>query len=94
VSNALSSFETWLNGLRDQVAKKRISMRIRRVESGLLGDWKTVHEGASELRIDYGPGYRLYYTIRGRVIVILLCGSAKRDQARAIKLAKVLAKEI
>ena len=87
-------FENWLDGLRDRVAKKRISMRITRVESGLLGDWKTVGDGVSEMRVDYGPGYRLYYTVRGQVMVILLCGSEKRDQDRAIKLAKALAKEI
>jgi putative addiction module killer protein len=87
-------FENWLDGLRDEKAQEKIAQRIRRVESGLLGDWKTVHEGVSELRIDYGPGYRLYYTMRERVIVILLCGSTKRDQDRAIKLAKVLAKSI
>jgi putative addiction module killer protein len=87
-------FENWLDGLRDRVAKKRISMRITRVESGLLGDWKTVGDGVSEMRVDYGPGYRLFYTVRGQVMVILLCGSEKRDQDRAIKLAKALAKEI
>lgn len=87
-------FESWLDGLRDRVAKKRIAMRITRVESGLLGDWKTVGDGVSELRVDYGLGYRLYYTMRGQVMVILLCGSEKRDQDRAIKLAKALAKEI
>lgn len=87
-------FDTWLDGLRDDTAQVKIAQRIRRIETGLLGDWKTVGDGVSELRIDYGPGYRLYYTMRERVIVILLCGSTKRDQARAIKLAKVLAKEI
>lgn len=87
-------FDIWLDGLRDEKAQVKIAQRIRRIETGLLGDWKTVHDGVSELRIDYGPGYRLYYTMRERVIVILLCGSAKRDQDRAIKLAKTLAKEI
>lgn len=69
-------------------------MRIRRVETGLLGDWKTVGEGVSELRVDHGPGYRLYYTMRGDVLVILLCGSDKSDQDRAIRLAKELAKQV
>ncbi len=87
-------FEAWLDGLRDETAQVKIAQRIRRIEAGLLGDWKTVHDGVSELRIDYGPGYRLFYTMRERVIVILLCGSAKRDQERAIKLAKALAKNI
>jgi putative addiction module killer protein len=87
-------FDIWLNGLRDEMARVKIAQRIRRIETGLLGDWKTVHDGVSELRIDYGPGYRLYYTMRERVIVILLCGSTKRDQDRAVRLAKTLAKEI
>jgi putative addiction module killer protein len=87
-------FDHWLEGLRDHKAQERIAMRIRRVEAGLLGDWKTLGDGVSELRVDYGPGYRLYYTMREQVIVILLCGSAKRDQDRAIKLAKEFAKSI
>jgi putative addiction module killer protein len=87
-----AEFETWLDGLRDPVARRKVVIRLARIESGLLGDWKTVNEGVSEIRIDYGPGYRLYYTIRDQVIVILLCGSVKRDQKRAIKLAKELAK--
>jgi putative addiction module killer protein len=87
-------FESWLDGLRDRTAQKRIVMRIRRVETGLLGDWKTLSDGVSEMRVDYGPGYRLYYTMREQVIVILLCGSEKRDQDRAIKLAKALAKTV
>jgi putative addiction module killer protein len=85
-------FENWLDGLRDPMAQKRIAMRIRRIETGLLGDWKTLGDGVSEMRVDHGPGYRLYFTIREEVIVILLCGSEKRDQDRAIKLAKELAK--
>lgn len=87
-------FESWLDGLRDRMAQKRIAMRIRRIESGLLGDWKTVGDGVSELRIDHGPGYRLYYTMREQVIVILLCGSEKGDQDRVIRVAKEMAKAI
>lgn len=87
-------FENWLDGLRDRMAQKRIVMRIARIETGLLGDWKPVGDGVSELRIDHGPGYRLYYTMREQVIVILLCGSDKSDQKRAIEKAKELAKEI
>jgi putative addiction module killer protein len=87
-------FENWLEGLRDRVAQKRIAMRVTRIESGLLGDWKTVNEGVSELRVDHGPGYRIYFTLRDQVIVILLCGSDKRDQERAIKLATTLAKGV
>ncbi len=87
-------FEDWLNGLRDRMARKRVLMRIARIQSGLLGDWKSLGDGVSELRIDYGPGYRLYYTMRDQVIVILLCGSDKSDQDRAIRLAKEIAKTI
>ena len=85
-------FENWLDELRDARAQAKIAGRILRIESGLLGDWKTVGDGVSEIRIDYGPGYRLYYTIRQQVIVILLCGSAKTDQKRTMRLAKELAK--
>lgn len=87
-------FEDWLDGLRDRIARKRVLMRITKVQSGLLGDWKTIGGGVSELRIDYGPGYRLYFTMRDQVIVILLCGSDKSDQDRAIRLAKELAKDV
>jgi putative addiction module killer protein len=87
-------FEDWLDGLRDRQAQARIAMRLLRVESGLLGDWKVIGDGVSEFRIDHGPGYRLYYTMREQVIVILLCGSTKRDQGRAIKLAKELEKTV
>lgn len=83
-------FDNWIDGLRDPSAKAKIATRILRVQSGLLGDWKTVGDGVSELRVDHGPGYRLYYTLRGQTVVILLCGSTKRDQNRAIKLAKTL----
>jgi putative addiction module killer protein len=87
-------FDSWLDGLRDRMAQKRIAMRIRRAETGLLGDWKPVGDGVSEMRIDHGPGYRLYFTIRDEVIVILLCGSVKSEQAQKIRLAKSLAKEV
>ncbi len=89
-----AEFEGWLFGLRDQRAREKIATRLVRIESGLLGDRKTVGGGVSELRVDYGPGYRLYYTMREQVIVILLCGSDKRDQDRVIKLAKELAKAV
>ena len=87
-------FESWLGGLRDQRAREKIVTRLVRIESGLLGDWKPIGDGVSEMRVDYGPGYRLFYTMREGVIVILLCGSDKRDQDRAVKLAKALAKKI
>jgi putative addiction module killer protein len=76
------------------MAQKRIAMRITRLETGLLGDWKAVGDGISELRVDHGPGYRIYFTLRDQVIVILLCGSDKSDQDRTISQAKELAKGI
>jgi putative addiction module killer protein len=87
-------FETWLDGLRDERAQFRINQRLLRLQGGNPGDWKNVGDGVSEMRIDYGPGYRVYYTVRERVVYLLLCGSTKRDQDRAIKLAKQLAARI
>ena len=80
--------------MRDPRAQARIATRIVRLEAGLLGDWKPLGNGVSELRVDYGPGYRLYYTLRGRVVVILLCGSEKQDQDRTIRRAQELAKQV
>lgn len=77
-------FSEWLLGLADRDARKRILARLARVEAGNLGDCKPVREGVQELRIDYGPGYRVYLSRQGPVIVLLLCGSDKSDQARAI----------
>lgn len=90
----IAEFDRWLDGLRDKQAQARIATRLLRIEAGLLGDWKTVGGGVSEVRIDHGPGYRLYYTMREEVIVILLCGSDKRDQDKAMRLAKELAKTV
>ncbi len=88
-----ATFETWLTGLRDRQAQARINARIRRrLSLGNLGDVKPVGSGVSELRIDYGPGYRVYYAQRGKALVLILCGGDKRTQdadiKRAIKLAK------
>jgi putative addiction module killer protein len=85
-------FDEWLNGLRDQRAQFKVSQRLIRLQGGNPGDWKPVGAGVSEMRIDYGPGYRVYFAIRERVVYLLLCGSTKQDQDRAIKLAKELAK--
>jgi putative addiction module killer protein len=84
-------YDAWFSGLRDRQAKQRINIRIRRVSLGNFGDVKPVGEGVSELRIDYGPGYRVYLIQRGDVI--LLCGGDKRTQDRDITNAKRLAKE-
>lgn len=84
-------FRTWLLGLSDRRAVTRITGRIARLEIGLFGDVKPVGGGVSELRVDHGPGYRLYFVQRGRVLIILLCGGDKRSQQRDIARAKDLA---
>ena len=87
-------FASWLAGLRDERAKARIAERLHRFGAGNPGDIKSVGDGVTEMRIDYGPGYRVYYTRRGSVVVILLCGGDKRGQQRDIRRAKTLAAEI
>lgn len=87
-------FTTWFKDLRDVRAKARIDARIRRVALGNFGDVKSVGEGVSELRIDYGPGYRVYMTMRGPVLVILLLGGDKKSQKRDIRDAQQIAKEL
>lgn len=77
----------WLDGLRDSVARARIVARLDRLSAGLRGDWKSVGGGVSELRIDYGPGYRVYYAQEGDTMVLLLCGGSKRTQAKDIERA-------
>lgn len=85
-------FERWLTGLRDRKATARIKSRIDRLHLGLFGDVKPVGEGVSEMRIDYGPGYRVYFVQRGRELVILLAGGDKRTQAKDIEQAHELAR--
>jgi putative addiction module killer protein len=87
-------FDNWLKTLRDQRAQERIAQRLVRVEYGDLGDAQPVGDKVYELRIDYGPGYRLYYTRQGERILILLCGGDKSDQKRDIKRAITLAAEL
>ncbi|WP_375571234.1 type II toxin-antitoxin system RelE/ParE family toxin [Seohaeicola saemankumensis] len=86
-------FEAWIDGLKDMRAIARIEVRLRRLSLGHLGDAKSLGDGVSEMRIDYGPGYRLYFTRRGERIVILLCGGDKKRQSDDIARAKQLAKE-
>lgn len=88
------TFTAWIEGLRDRVAGKAIGQRLLRVEAGLFGDMHSIGDGVSELRIDTGPGYWVYFTRRGQTIVILLCGESKRGQERDIKRAKALAAEL
>jgi putative addiction module killer protein len=87
-------FTEWLNGLRDVNARLRVVARLRRAEGGNLGDVKAIGGGVSEMRIAYGPGYRLYFAQQGRAVVILLCGGDKSSQRSDIDKAKTLAKEI
>jgi len=88
---ASAEFEKWLSGLRDMEAKQRIAARLRRVALGNFGDAKPVGSGVSELRIPYGPGYRVYLMQRGAEVVILLCGGDKTTQQRDIERAKEIA---
>jgi putative addiction module killer protein len=80
--------------LRDRAARARITTRIRRLSLGNPGDVKPVGAGVSEMRIDYGPGYRVYFMARGDALVILLCGGDKRSQQRDIARALEVAKEV
>ncbi len=87
-------FDRWFERLRDRRAAARIQARIDRAESGNLGDCKPVGEGVSEMRIDYGPGYRLYFVRRGGEVIILLVGGGKSAQARDVETARELAKQL
>jgi putative addiction module killer protein len=87
-------FAEWLDSLRDIHARARVQARIERLAAGNPGDVKSVGEGVSELRIDYGPGYRVYFTRRGKTLVILLAGGSKRTQARDIRVALGLAAQL
>jgi putative addiction module killer protein len=86
-------FSTWLRKLRDENARARIQIRIRRLSLGNFGDVKPAGDGVSELRIDYGPGYRVYFQQIGTLLVLLLIGGDKKTQDADIARAKKLAKE-
>jgi putative addiction module killer protein len=86
-------FSVWMRDLRDLRARARIQIRVDRVALGNFGDVKSVGGGVSELRVDYGPGYRIYLARRGDTMVLLLCGGDKSTQASDIAKARVLAKE-
>jgi len=81
-------FEDWLDALNDKRAVARVLARLARVRQGNLGDCKSVGEGLSELRVDYGAGYRIYFGQQSKTLVVLLCGGDKRTQDRDICLAK------
>ena len=86
-------FTAWLDNVKDERAAARIVTRIRRMEIGNAGDVRSVGDGVSEIRIGYGPGYRVYFTSRGRTLIILLCGGDKKSPRKDIALAKRMAKE-
>jgi putative addiction module killer protein len=88
-----SEFDAWLTALKDKSARGRILARIVRLEAGNFGDAKHLKSGVSELRLDFGPGYRLYFTQRGESIVILLCAGDKSSQKGDIQRAKQIAAE-
>jgi putative addiction module killer protein len=87
-------FEEWLDGLRDRKAVAAVRNRILRIKGGLFGDVRSLGGRVSEARIDYGPGYRLYFTMQGLVAVILLCGGDKSSQSRDVRKAKRMASEL
>jgi putative addiction module killer protein len=87
-------FDRWFGRLRDRKAAARVQARIDRAEAGNLGDCKPVGGGVSEMRIDYGPGYRVYFVQRGLELIVLLAGGDKVSQAKDIEAAKALAKQV
>lgn len=87
-------FQDWLDGLSDRHAQVRIAARLRLVEAGNLGDWKSVGDEVSEMRVDVGPGYRLYFTRRRRVLIVMLAGGDKCSQKRDILRAQRIAREL
>jgi putative addiction module killer protein len=87
-------FQSWMSELRDKRARAKITARIARVAEGNLGDWKPIRGAVSELRIDHGPGYRLYFTRRGSRLILLLCGGDKRTQSADINRALGMVNEL
>ena len=87
-------FQDWLDALKDLRAQVRIAARLRLAEAGSLGDWKTVGGEVSEMRVDFGPGYRLYFTRRGSILIVMLAGGDKSTQARDIRRAQRILNEL
>ena len=89
-----ATYSEWFSSLRDRAAKIRIDIRIRRLSVGNPGDVKPVGEGVSELRVNYGPGYRVYFVQRNELYVVLLAGGDKSSQDQDIRQAKALARDL
>ena len=89
-----TNFDEWIDTLRDRRDRARILLRIERLQAGNFGDHKSIGDGVSEMRFTFGPGYRIYYVLRERTVVILLCGGDKGSQRRDIAVAKKLAQEV
>jgi putative addiction module killer protein len=87
-------FQDWLDALKDLRAQVRIAARLRLAEAGNLGDWKPVGGDVSEMRVDFGPGYRLYFTRRESILIVMLAGGDKSTQARDIKRAQRILKQL
>ena len=87
------TFDAWLRGLRDRQAKARIEVRIRRLSLENPGQYRSLKGGVCEMKVDYGPGYRVYYTYRNQTLVLLLCGGDKSTQDQDIKVALRILKQ-
>ena len=87
-------FQDWLDALKDRRAQIRIVARLRLAEAGSLGDWKSVGGEVSEMRVDVGPGYRLYFTRRSNLLIVMLAGGDKSTQSRDIKRAQQILKQL
>lgn len=89
-----SEFETWLDALRDKKSQLRIVARLRQAEAGNLGDWKSVGRQVSEMRVNVGPGYRLYFNRKGNLLIVMLAGGTKSSQPRDIRRAHLILQEL
>ncbi|AIO75642.1 type II toxin-antitoxin system RelE/ParE family toxin [Burkholderia multivorans] len=89
-----TEFNDWLANLRDQRGKARITARLISAQLGNFGEYRVLDEGVCELKIDFGPGYRVYYVRRGEVVYLLLCGGDKSTQRKDIKRAAQMAREL
>jgi len=87
-------FQAWLDALKDMRAQVRIAARLRLAEAGNLGDWKSVGGDVSEMRVDVGPGYRLYFARRASILIVMLAGGGKSSQARDIERAQRILQQL